>query len=80
MAVDSPEKLNGLREEVIEDGALTVKDELARAARRAQRYAKTRTATPRERATWTAVAHIYKQLQKQLDETGFLPTPEEVNW
>jgi hypothetical protein len=80
MTIDTDQKLDRLREVAIEDAALTVSDELYRAARRARALARSRTATPRERATWTAVAHIYKQLQKQLDETGFLPVPEEVNW
>lgn len=78
--IDTDEKLRALREEVIDDAAVVVHDELLRAAARARNLSKNRTSTPKERATWTAVAQVYKQLEKQLHETGFLPTPEEVNW
>jgi hypothetical protein len=80
MTIDTPEKLRAIRGEVIEDAAEAVRDELYKALEKARVAQRTVPSTRQQRATWTAVIHIYGQLIDQLDETGFLPAPEEVKW
>lgn len=78
--MDTTMKLDHLRERCIDDAAEIVRDELTKALEKARVAQRTVPSTRRQRATRTAVVHLYGQLIEQLDETGFLPVPEEVKW
>lgn len=78
--MDTDLKLDNLHERCIEDAVETVRNDIYKALEKARVAQRTVPSTRQERATWTAVIHIYGQLIDQLDETGFLPGANEVKW